>query len=259
MEPNEVKWVDHHCHLDENYEETIRTARESGVVKLVDIGCDVEGAKISIARAKRYDGLYATAGIHPHQASQSTAGLEDIIKTGDPVAIGECGLDFYYDHSERSVQANVFAEQIALAKQYELPLVIHTRQAWDETFDILETEGPVDRIIFHCFTGGVQELSRCLELDAYISFSGIVTFKNATEIREAAKVCPIDRILVETDSPYLAPVPYRGKKNQPAYVPFVGAEVAKLREISVEQLSKHTWDNTHRAYPALEESDKASC
>lgn len=247
----ESGWVDHHCHLDEHYVETIAHAKECGVSKLIDIGCDVEGAVRSLTRASEIDGLVATAGIHPHQAAQTTEGLEALLGHESLVAVGECGLDYHYDHAPRDVQQRVFAEQIDMANRYDLPLVIHTREAWDDTFAILDEVGVPNKVIFHCFTGGVAELKMCIERDAYISFSGIVTFKNATDIHEAARDCPKDRFLVETDSPYLAPVPYRGKQNRPGYVAFVGAELAQLRSTPVEEIARQAWCNTHNAYPKL--------
>ena len=146
------------------------------------------------------------------------------------LAVGECGLDYHYDHSPRAVQRTAFAAQIHLAHERDLPLVIHTRDAWDDTFDDPATvEGVRERTIFHCFTGGPAEADRCLDLGAFLSFSGIVTFKSAAEVRDAARRCPADRLLIETDSPYLAPVPHRGRPNQPAYVRHVGEYVATLR------------------------------
>ena len=139
---------------------------------------------------------------------------------GDPlVAVGECGLDYHYDHSPRDAQRTAFAEQIALAQRHGLALVIHARQAWDDLFDVLEAEGVPERTVLHCFTGGPEEARRCLDAGMFVSFSGIVTFKNAVEVREAAALCPLDRLLVETDSPFLAPAPHRGKANEPAFVP----------------------------------------
>jgi len=131
------------------------------------------------------------------------------------VGIGECGLDYHYDFSPRPAQREAFAAQVALANSSGLALVVHTRAAWDDTFDILQAQGVPERTVFHCFTGGAHEARRALDLGAWLSFSGIVTFKNATDIREAAALCPLDRLLVETDSPYLAPVPYRGQPNRP--------------------------------------------
>ena len=165
--------------------------------------------------------------------------------------MGEAGLDYYYEHSPREAQRAAFADQIQIAHQRNLPLVIHTRDAWDETFDILRAESVPERVIFHCFTGGPDEARRCLELGAFLSFSGIVTFKNATGVAEAARMCPNDRVLVETDSPYLAPVPHRGRTNQPAHVADVGRFVADLRNSAVDEFAALTSANARIAFPGL--------
>ena len=168
----------------------------------------------------------------------------------DPVvvAIGECGLDYHYDHSPRDVQRAAFAVQIALARQRGLALVVHTREAWDDTFDLLSAEGPPERLVLHCFTGGPDEARRGLDLGAYLSFSGIVSFKGADDVRAAAALCPLERLLVETDAPYLAPVPHRGQPNRPAWVPLVGAAVAAARDGGVEEIEAATWDATERVF-----------
>ncbi len=182
-------------------------------------------------------------------AAQTTAALAT--KADAVVAIGECGLDYYYNHSDRAVQRDIFAAQIALAHQHKLPLVIHTREAWDETFEILNSCGVPDRTIFHCFTGSPVEAKKCLDIGAYLSFSGIVTFKKAQEIRDAAKVCSADKMLVETDSPFLAPVPHRGKSNQPAFLVEVGACLAEVRNVSVEEIARQTTQNATIAFPGI--------
>jgi TatD DNase family protein len=164
------------------------------------------------------------------------------------VAVGECGLDYYYDHSPRELQREAFAAQIELATSLGLALVVHTRDAWDETFDILRSVGVPERWVLHCFTGGPDEARRGLELGAALSFSGIVTFKNAGQIREAAALCPVDRLLVETDSPFLAPVPHRGKTNTPALVPVVGAAVAAVRDVPTGVVEEATWQNAARLF-----------
>jgi TatD DNase family protein len=164
------------------------------------------------------------------------------------VGVGECGLDYYYEHSPRAAQRDAFAAQIGLARHLDLTLVVHTRDAWDDTFDILGAEGVPDRWILHCFSGGPAEAKRGLDLGAYLSFSGIVTFKKADDVRQAALLCPQDRLLVETDSPYLAPVPNRGKANRPAWVPLVGAGVARARGVPVEEIEHSTWRNTERVF-----------
>ena len=161
------------------------------------------------------------------------------------VAVGECGLDFHYDHSPRDQQAEVFAAQIAMALAHDLTLVIHTREAWPETFDILAAEGVPPRTVFHCFTGGPDEARRCLDLGAVLSFSGIVSFPIATDLHAAAQLCPIDRLLVETDSPYLAPVPHRGKKNQPAWVVDVAAALAAVKGVAVADVADRDMGHGH--------------
>ena len=165
-----------------------------------------------------------------------------------PIAVGECGLDYHYDHSPRADQRTAFAAQIALAHELGLPLVIHTREAWVDTFDLLDAGGVPARTIFHCFTGGPDEASACLERGAYLSFSGIVTFKAAADVQAAAAATPLDRMLVETDSPYLAPVPHRGRRNQPAFVPFVGARLAELLGVDPAAVRDATAANAHAAF-----------
>jgi TatD DNase family protein len=164
------------------------------------------------------------------------------------VAVGECGLDYHYDNSPREVQREVFVQQIALAHEHDLALVVHTREAWEDTFAILGSEGVPSRTVIHCFTGGPEEAQKCLELGAWLSFSGIVTFPGAPEVLSAATLCPLDRLLVETDSPFLAPVPHRGKPNRPALVPVVGAAIAAAKGIDVEDVANVTWKNAAMVY-----------
>src|SRR4051794_19038249 len=161
-------------------------------------------------------------------------GLVELLEAPEVVAVGECGLDYHYDHSPRDAQRSVFAAQVALANSLDLPLVVHTRNAWDDTLDVLRSEGVPERTVIHCFSGGAEEARRCLDLGAFMSFSGIVTFPSAHDVRAAVALCPLDRLLVETDSPYLAPVPHRGARNRPALVPFVGQGIANELGISVE-------------------------
>jgi TatD DNase family protein len=156
------------------------------------------------------------------------------------VAVGECGLDYYYEHSPRDAQRRAFAAQIALAHEHGLTLVIHARDAWDDLFDILGAEGVPPRTVLHCFTGGPGEAERCLRAGMFVSFSGIVTFKNAEDVRAAVAVCPFDRLLVETDSPFLAPVPYRGRTNEPSYLPYVGAAIAAVKDRSVDEVKERS-------------------
>lgn len=250
-----MPWTDSHCHVpyegvDEN---VIDEARAAGVTRLITVGTDAEQSALAVDVARRHAGVWATVGLHPHDAKEGVDTLlpvlEDAARTpGAVVAIGECGLDYHYDHSPRDVQREAFAAQIALAKQHDLALVIHTREAWDDTFDILKAEGTPSRTVFHCFTGGQAEAERCVALGASLSFSGIVSFKAADDVREAAAWCPSDRLIVETDAPYLAPVPHRGKKNSPAFVPYVGEAVAAARGERAEDVEAVTWRNAERLF-----------
>jgi len=245
------RWIDNHCHLGDDAADAIAAAHAVGVAKFIDVGCDLATSTACVAHAQAHESVYATVGLHPHEAKNGIAGLEALLGAPHVVAVGECGLDYHYDHSPRQQQRDMFAAQIALAHEHLLPLVIHTREAWQETFDILDAEGVPDQTIFHCFTGGPDEAEAGVERGAWLSFSGIVSFKSAAEVQAAARLCPLDRLLIETDSPYLAPVPHRGKPNQPAWVSVVGEVVAGLRHTTVTAIADATWENTHRAYPLL--------
>lgn len=246
-----VRWVDNHCHLDlepERAGELVADAGAAGVARLVDVGTDLASSQRAVAHAALFEPVWATVGLHPHDATDGLDGLEALLDEPGVVAVGECGLDYHYDHSPRSVQRDVFAAQIALAKARDLALVVHTREAWADTFDILESEGVPERTVFHCFTGGPAEARRGLDLGIRLSFSGIVTFPSATEVHEAVVLCPLDRLLVETDSPFLAPVPHRGTRNRPALVSVVGASVAERKGLAVEAVAAATWANAVELY-----------
>jgi TatD DNase family protein len=258
-----LRWTDDHCHLHHGrpshvdhdgaaaqaVAEVVGAAAAIGVERMVTVGCDVADSVAAVEVAAAHPGrVWATAGVHPHEASQGIEGLEALLERPEVVAVGECGLDFHYDHSPRPQQAEVFAAQVALAHARDLALVIHTREAWPETFEVLAAEGVPERTVFHCFTGGPDEARRCLDLGAVLSFSGIVTFPSASDLHAAAELCPLDRLLVETDSPYLAPVPHRGQKNQPAWVVEVGATVARLKGLSVDDVAASTWATAHATY-----------
>lgn len=249
-------WTDTHCHLEDDRmdlgtDAAVRAALDAGVSTMVTIGCDANTSRAAIAVAAKHPEVWATVGLHPHEAQHGTDQLLSLIDQPRVVAIGECGLDFYYEHSDRPSQRTAFAEQIALAHQHDLTLVVHTRDAWDETLDILDAEGVPTNTVMHCFSGGPEHARLCLDRGMFLSFSGIVTFKNAADLRDAALMCPEDRLLVETDSPYLAPVPHRGKQNQPAFVAVVGNAIAKLRAVSPEHLADATSRNARRAFPRM--------
>lgn len=261
-----TRWFDAHCHLHGEYAnghagpnrtpaeaaaDLIALGRDAGVQRMVTIGTTVADSMSAMAVASDHDDIYATAGVHPHEAKDGIDGLEALLTGGGVVAVGECGLDLHYEHSPRDAQREVFAAQIALARQYDLALVIHTRSAWDDTFDVLAAEGVPERTVIHCFTGGPDEARRCLDLGASLSISGIVTFKSADDIRAAVAVCPSDRLMVETDAPFLAPVPHRGKPNQPALVPLVGAAVAAVQGREVADVAATSWAVASRLYGLL--------
>jgi TatD DNase family protein len=238
-----IEWFDNHCHLSENPEEEILKARKALVAGFINVGTDFETSSEAIEKAKIFPDVWATAGVHPHEARKGIDGIEDLLEDSNVVAVGEAGLDYHYDHSPREDQKKVFAQQIELANKSELPLVIHTREAWEDTFKILDSEGLPKSIVFHCFTGGTIEAKECLERGAYLSFSGIITFKKSESLRDAASECPLDRAMIETDSPYLTPVPFRGKKNEPANVVLVGQELAYLQDKSPEEIALATTQN----------------
>jgi TatD DNase family protein len=269
-------WIDSHCHLQDTYRpggvgvlDAVEQAVKAGVVGLVCVGTDAETSRQAVALVGQVRasvggdgsgavdggfGAWATVGLHPHDASEGPAEVEQVLDEamtehpGVVVAVGECGLDYHYDHSPRPVQRQVFASQIAMAARRDLTLVVHTRNAWDDTLDILTRSERPERVVMHCFTGGPDEARRCLDLGAFLSFSGIVTFKNADDVRGAAELCPTDRLLVETDAPFLAPVPHRGEDNRPALVSLVGVAVATLKDMAPEELATSTRAATRAAF-----------
>lgn len=253
MNPSQPVWTDSHCHvhdarIPDGTEAAVEAAAAAGVTTLISVGCDRATSLAAIAAAELHPHVHATVGLHPHDAVNGVDTIIDLLDTAGIVAVGECGLDYHYDHSPREVQQRVFAEQIALANERALPLVIHTRDAWDDTFAVLADVGVPTRIIFHCFTGGPDEARRALDVGALLSFSGIVTFKGAHEVQAAAAACPLDRMLVETDSPYLAPIPHRGEPNRPAWVAHVGQCIADLRDLPVAEVAATTTTNAHDVF-----------
>ncbi|MCY3861573.1 MAG: TatD family hydrolase [bacterium] len=244
-----MRWIDNHCHLElDTLDEVVAQASAAGVELLIDVGTDLASSTGAIAKAAASDQVWATVGVHPHEARHGIGGIEEMLGSDRVVAVGECGLDYHYNHSPPADQQAVFAAQIEMAHRHQMPLVIHTREAWDDTFAILDEGGVPDHTVFHCFTGGADEARAALDRGAYLSFSGIVTFPSADEVRAAASLCPLDRLLVETDSPYLAPVPRRGKPNVPANLPLVGEALARIHRVAPETVAEHTWDNAAAFY-----------
>lgn len=244
-------WIDAHCHLQLEErggrpEEAVARALEAGVERMVCIGTDLPTSREAVRLAAEFAQVWASVGLHPHDAkklAEEWDGLVELASAERVVGIGEAGFDLYYRHSEPDAQEEAFRAQLRLAKERGLPLIIHSRDAWAETFGVLESEGVPPRTVFHCFTGGPAEAERALALGCWLSYSGIVSFKTADELRAAAALTPADRLLVETDSPFLAPVPHRGKSNEPGYLPTVGAALAAARDEPVEVVAETTRNN----------------
>jgi TatD DNase family protein len=248
-----VFWVDSHCHLQtlEGLDDVLARAVAAGVERIVCVGTDRVSSEQAVALAARHDGVWATVGLHPHDASRHDEELEALVELASSphvVAIGETGFDLHYRYSPDDAQETAFRAQVRLAHETEKPLVIHTRAAWDATFAVLDDERLPARTVFHCFTGGAVEAARAVAIGAYVSFSGIVTFRKSDDVRAGAAEVPIDRLLVETDAPYLAPVPHRGRPNEPSYLPWVGSVLASTKRMPVEQLAAATRENAFTVF-----------
>lgn len=254
-----LEWMDMHAHLnmlEEGPDEALRLAREAGVAKVVTIGTEPSDLQLVLDLAeKNYPDVFCTLGIHPHEGQVYTAEIGHFIETNVSkpwvIAVGEIGLDYYYEHSPHEEQKQAFRAQLEIAARTRMPVQIHTRDADEDTLAIMkEFKGRVKGII-HCFTGTPYLAEQALDLGYNISISGVVTFKNADSLRQIVKSLPLDRIHVETDAPFLAPVPMRGKKNTPAFVIHTAKFVADLKGISVEELAKVTRENALKMFPKI--------
>ncbi|HEX8719761.1 MAG TPA: TatD family hydrolase [Pyrinomonadaceae bacterium] len=256
-------FVDSHAHIDgeefdADRDEVVARAREAGVRAILNVGTgDPHGGNFerALAVAQKYEGVYFAVGVHPHDAKLYDDAAErrvaDLLRGGTrAVALGEIGLDYHYDHSPRDVQREVFARQLRLAQSLSLPVIIHSREADEETLKILRAEyaGAARGGVMHCFGGGPDLAQGALALGFHISFAGNVTFKKADALREVASTVPPDRLLVETDCPYLAPVPHRGRRNEPAYVVETARFLASLRGVGHEELGRATSENFARLF-----------
>jgi TatD DNase family protein len=251
--------IDHHCHIDrpefaKDLDGVVARAREAGVGIMVNISTRIRKFDHLISVVERFDGVYGTVGTHPHYAHEEldipASEIAKLSQHPKIVGIGEAGLDYYYKHSTPEAQADGFRRHIAAARDTGLPLEIHTRDADADTLAILRDEhakGPFPAIL-HCFTGGRELAMRAVDLGLYVSFSGVVTFKKSEALREIARDVPLDRILVETDAPYLAPEPYRGKQNEPAYVTHTAKALAAVHDISPQDFAAATTENFFRIY-----------
>ena len=255
-----MRLTDSHCHLtdtqfDEDRTALLTRARQAGVERFITIGATGEfwHNDKAVALAREHPDVFATVGVHPHNAETITPETYDQLRclAQEPkvVGLGETGLDFYYEYAPREAQRRHFRAFIQLALELDLPLSMHVREAYAEAADILRQEGGGRvRGVMHCFTGTAPEAEALLALGLSLSFSGIVTFKNAQDLRTVVPLVPTDRLLIETDCPYLAPVPYRGRRNEPAYVSQVAATIAQLKAVSLEAVAQATWRNTARLF-----------
>ena len=252
--------IDSHAHIQgKEYageaEAVIARAHAAGVEAIIAVGGagDMSSNSEAVRLAYGFANVYATVGMHPHDAkdvgAEELAVLQQLAEDPKVIAIGETGLDYYYSHSPHDVQRRVFGQFIQMARQTELPIVVHERDAAQEAVQLLRGEGGGDlRGVIHCFTGNYQAATAYLDLGFYLSFTGIITFKNAEPLREVVRKVPLEKIFVETDSPYLTPVPHRGKRNEPAYVRFVAEAIAKIKAIAVEEIAQVTSANVKQLF-----------
>lgn len=248
---------DTHAHLDdqdyeEDFQDVLSRMESAGISQMTNVGYDFASSKRSLQLAQNYDFIYAAIGIHPHNAEGITNEvldqLQDMAKQPKVLAWGEIGLDYYRDLSPRSLQKDIFVRQIELANQAGLPIIIHNRDAHQDVLEIVKAHPPKFGGVFHCYSGSWEMAKILLNIGFYLSFAGPVTFKNARHTVEVAKNAPLDRILVETDSPYLSPEPRRGKRNEPAYVREVVKKLAEIRELSLEDMAQQTMHNAEKLF-----------
>lgn len=248
---------DSHAHLDdekfdEDRDEVITRALENGITGIINAGACMTSSARSVALAEQYNSIYAAVGIHPHDAKSAKesdyAQLADWTKLDKVVAIGEIGLDYYYDFSPRDLQRAVFVRQIDVARQMDMPFIVHDRDAHGDILEILKKEGKGLRGVLHCFSGSLEMAKEVIKLGFYISIAGPVTFKNAAKLPEIVTSVPLERLLVETDCPYLTPHPHRGKRNEPSYVKLVAEQVAHFRGMKVDEFAVATTNNVKNLF-----------
>jgi len=246
-----AKLADTHCHLDFpefdiDRDEVIQRAKDQCLRYIVNIGSSLEGSRKSLELARQYDFIYATCGIHPHEAdrfdNKVLGALSELAKKDKVVAIGEIGLDYYKNYSKAENQNSLFISLVKMAQDLGLPLVIHNRQAEADTLKILKEAMPIKAVV-HCFSGDEKFLKECLELDFFISYTCNITYKKAQGLRDLVKATPLERLLLETDAPYLPPEGFRGKRNEPIYVKYLAQEIARIKEITLEEVASVTTEN----------------
>ncbi len=250
--------IDSHAHLDDerfdrDRERLIESLRENGIDLVINPGDDLQSSIKAVALAEKYENIYAAVGVHPHAAKEMDDATIGILKSftnrEKVIAIGEIGLDYYYDNSPRNIQRQRFIEQLNLAKEVHLPVIIHSRSAAGETFEILKEaqDGNLEGVL-HCYSGSVEMAIEYIKLGFYISIAGPITFKNSKVAKEVVKAVPLDKLLIETDSPYLTPEPYRGKRNEPIYVRYVAGTIAEVKGLSFEEIAKATAENAKKLF-----------
>ncbi len=255
-------FFDSHAHFDDDAfsddrAELLGAMKENGIDHIINIGASMSSSRQSVALAEKYDFMYAAVGIHPHDADSATERdmeeLRQMLRHEKVVAVGEIGLDYHYDFSDRDSQRKWFRRQMELAAEEKMPFIIHEREACRDTLDILKASDLSQGGVFHCFSGSVETAEIVLGMGLYLSFGGVITFKNAQKAVEVVKMMPMDRLLIETDCPYLTPVPFRGKRNNSMYVKYVAEKIAEIRGMTTEEVARITAENTKRLF-RIEES-----
>ena len=250
-----IFFVETHTHLDlikRNAGEVVEEAGDKGVTKMVTVGIDLESSKIALEFASRFEGVYAAIGFHPHESKfldeENLKELEKLAKKDKMVAIGETGLDYYWKHSNLACQIEAFRKQINLAVKLNLPLIIHDREAHQDTMKIMVEEAKGLKIVLHCFSGDLGMAKVCIERGYYLGIGGVVTFNNAQKLRTIVEEVSLENLVLETDSPYLAPHPFRGKPNEPKYIPLIAERIAELRGVSVKEVAERTSANSKEIF-----------
>ncbi|MBN1623801.1 MAG: TatD family hydrolase [Clostridia bacterium] len=253
--------IDSHAHLDDSRfkddrNEVIERAKEAGVARLINIGADIESSYSALKLAEKHSFIFAAVGVHPHDANEYNISVEkeiiEMAKSQKVVAIGEIGLDYHYDNSPRELQKQAFVSQLKVAASLDLPVIIHNREAHRDCLDILQKENnDRQRGVFHCYSGSAEMVREVIEMGFYVSFAGVITFKNAKKAVQALQMVPLDRLLFETDCPYLSPEPYRGRRNEPAFIQLTIIKMAEVLGMEYEELCFKVWENTHRLFSRL--------
>lgn len=253
-----MTWIDSHCHLtfdalSHQVRDVLRRAEAAGVTDCVSIATDLSDAARVLAMSQQFDSVHAVAGIHPHEAEKVEAGwsgeLLDVVSRKDVYAVGEMGLDYHYDFADRDAQKQVFETQLEIAAKVQKSIVIHSREAHDDTMSILKSAAPATPVVFHCFTGTLQEAEAIIAAGYWISLTGVVTFKKSDVLRDVARLVPADRLMIETDAPYLSPVPVRSvRPNEPSFLPHTAKCIAAARGEALETFARRVRANTIRFY-----------